>query len=116
MKRNKTLKILRNSNGCNHRISNFLSFIQCMSIQQFHSVKYISSYCLYFDIIYLIQQSSQFTKVLWSKTSRKHLINFKHVKHVKHAVLWGTPSTQFYKACQERYFIKYVRNVIYEAC
>ena len=58
----------------------------------------------YHELLTLIQESSQFTSVPWSNTSRKYFINLKHTEHVKHAVLWSKRSTSVFEAC---HFMKY---------
>ena len=116
-KRNKTLKNAQKKKVCNNNFSNFCRPLNTWASSNFlPSVKYISSYCLWFNIIYLIQQSPQFISAPWSNTSRKHFINFKHDKQ---AILWSTPNTLFYEARQARkffearqarHFMKYVRH------
>ena len=90
VKRNETLKNGQKK-ACNGNVNNFCRPLNTWVYSNFlPSIKYISSYCLYFNLIYSIQQSPQFTSAPWSNTLRKHFINFKHAEH---AILWSTPST-----------------------
>ena len=114
VKRNKNPK-----NPWHNNVGNNMFSISCCpsntlaSSNFLPSIKYIILYYLYFNIIYLIQLSPQFTSAPWSNTSRKYFLNFKHAKHINHAILWSMPTTPFYEIHQPCHFMKHAKFIEY---
>ena len=91
LKRNKNLKNPQNKNVGNDRFSDFLP-----------SIKYIILYYLWFNIIYLIQQSLS-SQVLHGQTHQENISSILSTSSVS--------STLFFEVRQTRHFMKHVKHI-----
>ena len=91
LKRNKNLKNPQNKNVGNDRFSDFLP-----------SIKYIIVYYLWYNIIYLIQQSLS-SQVLCGQTHQENISSILSTSSVS--------STLFFEVRQTRHFMKQVKHI-----